>query len=125
MDHPDPRPRHRPASTRRPSHRLMTILGRASLFAAVLSSALGMILHGILPATDPWPASVMLRHIAAAPNCAAARAVGLAPAYRGQPGYYLRHDRDNDGIACEPWPGTQVQTDQLPAVIYPRARPPQ
>ena len=34
---------------------------------------------------------------AAAPNCAAARAVGLAPAYRGQPGYYPQHDRDGLG----------------------------
>jgi hypothetical protein len=33
-----------------------------------------------------------------------ARMVGLAPARRGQPGYYPQHDRDKDGIACEPWP---------------------
>lgn len=44
------------------------------------------------------------RHLAAAPNCNAARAVGLAPARRGQPGYWPSHDADNDGIACEPWP---------------------
>jgi hypothetical protein len=48
--------------------------------------------------------SLMQRHVAAARNCDAARAVGLAPALRGQPGYYPQHDRDNDGIACEPWP---------------------
>ena len=29
-----------------------------------------------------------LRDAAAAPNCTAARVVGLAPAYRGQPGYF-------------------------------------
>ena len=51
-----------------------------------------------------WSPTLALRHIAAAPNCDAARAVGLAPAYRGQPGYYPQHDRDRDGIACEPWP---------------------
>jgi hypothetical protein len=45
-----------------------------------------------------------LRHVAAAPNCTAARAMGLAPAWRGQPGYYPQHDADRDGIACEPWP---------------------
>lgn len=44
------------------------------------------------------------RHLLAAPNCEAARAVGLAPARRGQPGYWPKHDADNDGIACEPWP---------------------
>ncbi|MGO4722439.1 MULTISPECIES: excalibur calcium-binding domain-containing protein [unclassified Inquilinus] len=36
------------------------------------------------------------------PNCASARLVGLAPASRGEPGYYSRHDRDDDGVACEP-----------------------
>jgi hypothetical protein len=49
-------------------------------------------------------AATQAKHYAAYPNCAAARAVGLAPAYRGQPGYWPQHDRDNDGIACEPYP---------------------
>jgi hypothetical protein len=53
---------------------------------------------------SPWPFVVTLKHIAAAPNCNAARAVGLAPARRGEPGYWSRHDADSDGIACEPWP---------------------
>ena len=51
-----------------------------------------------------WPLSVVLRHAAAVPNCSAARVVGLAPASRGQPGNYPQHDRDRDGIACEPLP---------------------
>ncbi|WP_198585968.1 excalibur calcium-binding domain-containing protein [Pararhizobium haloflavum] len=51
-----------------------------------------------------WPLGITLRHIASAPNCDAARNFGLAPSSRGQPGYYDRHDRDDDGIACEPWP---------------------
>lgn len=34
-------------------------------------------------------------------NCAAARAAGAAPIYRGEPGYARHLDRDNDGIACE------------------------
>ncbi|MEM7635328.1 MAG: excalibur calcium-binding domain-containing protein [Pseudomonadota bacterium] len=50
-----------------------------------------------------WPLATKLKHMAAAPNCSAARAVGLAPSKRGEPGYYFRHDRDRDGIACEPW----------------------
>ncbi len=37
------------------------------------------------------------------PNCAAARAAGAAPIYRGQPGYRAGLDADNDGIACEPY----------------------
>ncbi|MGD1171018.1 excalibur calcium-binding domain-containing protein [Mycobacterium seoulense] len=35
------------------------------------------------------------------PNCKAACADGVAPIYRGQPGYRPGLDRDGDGIACE------------------------
>ncbi|WP_082945786.1 excalibur calcium-binding domain-containing protein [Mycobacterium sp. E1747] len=35
------------------------------------------------------------------PNCKAACADGVAPIYRGQPGYRAGLDRDGDGIACE------------------------
>ena len=58
---------------------------------------------------SPWPPLLTLQHIAAAPNCSAARLVGLAPAYRGEPGYYNSHDRDKDGWACEPMPGSRSQ----------------
>ena len=34
-------------------------------------------------------------------NCAAARAAGAAPIYRGQPGYRSKLDADGDGIACD------------------------
>ena len=34
-------------------------------------------------------------------NCTAARAAGVTPILRGQPGYASKLDRDNDGIACE------------------------
>jgi len=34
-------------------------------------------------------------------NCAAARAAGAAPLYRGDPGYRSDMDGDDDGIACE------------------------
>ncbi len=46
-----------------------------------------------------------LRHLLSAPNCDAVRTQGLAPARRGDPGYYERHDRDGDGVACEPYRG--------------------
>lgn len=35
------------------------------------------------------------------PNCDAARAAGVAPIRRGQPGYGRHLDRDGDGVACE------------------------
>jgi hypothetical protein len=34
-------------------------------------------------------------------NCSEARAAGVTPIRRGQPGYGAHLDRDNDGIACE------------------------
>lgn len=34
-------------------------------------------------------------------NCTAARAAGVAPLRRGEPGYRAGLDRDNDGVACE------------------------
>ncbi|WP_293619358.1 excalibur calcium-binding domain-containing protein [Ponticaulis sp.] len=52
----------------------------------------------------PWPAHQTVLHWLAAPDCDAARAVGLAPSNRGEPGYYNKHDGDDDGIACEVWP---------------------
>ena len=39
------------------------------------------------------------------PNCAAARAAGVAPMRRGQPGYRPELDADGDGVACEPYRG--------------------
>ncbi|WP_353745116.1 excalibur calcium-binding domain-containing protein [Sphingopyxis sp. SCN 67-31] len=38
-------------------------------------------------------------------RCADARAAGVAPIYRGQPGYRDGLDADADGIACEPYRG--------------------
>ncbi|MFJ8894965.1 DUF1524 domain-containing protein [Leifsonia sp. NPDC102414] len=35
------------------------------------------------------------------PNCAAARAAGVAPIHVGEPGYSRKLDRDGDGVACE------------------------
>ena len=64
----------------------------------------GYIAYGFVGIQIDSPLSA-LRHFAAFPNCAAARAVGLAPARKGQPGYWPTHDADKDGIACEPWHG--------------------
>lgn len=36
-------------------------------------------------------------------GCREARAAGVAPIYRGQPGYREGMDGDGDGIACEPY----------------------
>ena len=38
-------------------------------------------------------------------GCDDVRILGLAPLYRGQPGYREGLDSDLDGVACEPYPG--------------------
>lgn len=68
--------------------------------AVVLAAGAGGSMAEVRP-KSVWEGA---RHLLAAPNCDAARSVGLAPAQRGQPGYWSKHDADNDGIACEPWP---------------------
>lgn len=49
------------------------------------------------------PAAPAIKPAASAyyPNCTAARKAGVAPIYRGEPGYSEKLDRDHDGIACE------------------------
>lgn len=49
----------------------------------------------------PSTASPPLATVVSYASCAAVRAAGRAPLYRGQPGYALHLDRDHDGIACE------------------------
>ena len=73
-------------------------LGKVAALAAMVSFALCWVLLSL----SPWPPILMLRHIASSPSCSAARAVGLAPARKGEPGYWTSHDADEDGIACEP-----------------------
>jgi hypothetical protein len=45
--------------------------------------------------------SLEQRHQYAARGCAEAAEVGLAPARRGEPGYWPEWDGDNDGVSCE------------------------
>lgn len=51
--------------------------------------------------TKHWPLETAARHLAAAAGCPVARAVGLAPAKAGQPGYWPWLDRERDGMTCE------------------------
>jgi hypothetical protein len=78
---------------------------RRALFRAGVVGLVGLgafDLYLVLLNVSPWPPMATLKHLAAFPNCDAARAVGLAPARRGEPGYWPAHDADRDGIACEP-----------------------
>lgn len=51
--------------------------------------------------SSDWGWDLSIRHHAARTSCASARAVGLAPASEGQPGYWPHLDRNDDGWACE------------------------
>ena len=76
--------------------RILQVVTAIAAIAFVLAAAWAL-------ASSPWPVATTLRHVASAPNCDFARLVGLAPASVGNPGYWRRHDRDGDGVACEPW----------------------
>ncbi len=77
---------------------------RHAVLPVVIGMVIGLVALTVLVAMarSPWPLTTTLHHWEAAPNCDAARAVGLAPAKRGQPGYWPWLDRDGNGIACEP-----------------------
>ncbi|MYZ47146.1 excalibur calcium-binding domain-containing protein [Rhizobiales bacterium L72] len=68
---------------------------------ALWGVAAGFVLYLTLATLSPWPPTTTLRHVAAASNCGVARMLDVAPARRGEPGYWRRLDRDGDGIACE------------------------
>lgn len=76
---------------------------------AIVSAFLGAATAWAIFCVIPWHPFDVLKHIASFPNCTASRAVGVAPAYRGRPGYWPSHDADNDGIACENLPVRRVR----------------
>lgn len=71
--------------------------------ALIAAAAFAAGLIAVLQAYAPWPPFLVLRHLMSAANCATASAMRLAPARRGEPGYWPGLDADNDGIACEWW----------------------
>lgn len=79
---------------------------RGTLIGMSLALLLGAGAGGAYVAVDvlsPWPVTTWLQHFAAAEGCGTTRSLGLAPARRGDPGYWSHHDGDDDGIACERW----------------------
>ncbi len=80
--------------------------GRGPFDAFLLIAAALVLLIVAHSRTIParWSFTDYVSHVAAAPSCAAARRAGVAPARRGEPGYWPQHDADRDGVACEPYP---------------------
>jgi hypothetical protein len=77
--------------------RLRRALGIVTVWSVVLGSA-SLIGTKVF---SPWPVAATLQHLAAFPGCAAARAIGVAPARRGRPGYWGWQDPDGDGVTCD------------------------
>ena len=70
---------------------------------AIIGTCVGvglLALHRVAPSM-PW--TVATSQFAVPANCDAARARGIAPMRRGEPGYHRRLDPNNDGIACGPY----------------------
>ena len=53
----------------------------------------------------PADEAAATEHSAYFANCDTARAAGVAPISRGEPGYRHGLDGDSDGVACEPFRG--------------------
>ncbi|MBP2158014.1 MULTISPECIES: excalibur calcium-binding domain-containing protein [Asticcacaulis] len=87
------RPRGRP--DRQEGRGLIRLLAATSVLVA------GMSLLTSLQYGTSDGAVVQVQHRIAYLNCSAARAVKLAPARIGQPGYWRHLDTDDDGISCE------------------------
>jgi hypothetical protein len=67
---------------------------------AVLSTAAGISSFTLVWCwlSNPWTVAQTLKHLAAFPNCFATEMVGLAPANKGQPGYWSHNDPEGDGV---------------------------
>lgn len=83
----------RAAADRRRNQNRFAIVAFAAAALALLYSSLSKVTYGS-------PGDV-LKHLAAYPNCYMALEFGVAPARRGEPGYWERHDINQDGIACD------------------------
>lgn len=83
---------------------------RSTVAQVLLLALLGGLAVGSVLGGAATPGRLALRQKAPPagayyPGCNAARADGVAPLYRGEPGYRPELDGDSDGIACEPHRG--------------------
>jgi hypothetical protein len=69
---------------------------------AIVGACLGLGLFALHKASPFMPWAVATSQFVVPANCDVARARGIAPMRRGEPGYHRRLDADNNGIACEP-----------------------
>lgn len=98
IDHPG-----KPPSSGMERRRSPRINGLHLFISLALAAAVAVVVDREAAKLDEPSFSNLFWHFAAWPSCEAARAFGLDQAKRGAPGYWLSHDRDRDGIACEPF----------------------
>ena len=97
-----------PTPRSRQRHRRAEALRRKALspvriltMILALPITIACISFGVYMRTSPYEPDEALLHIVALAGCDAARAVGVAPSYRGMVGYHTRNDPDGDGVACD------------------------
>lgn len=94
--------------TRRDAWAMWLRRARSNAFRLAIRAFVGATAVGssylVIWLASPWPVGTTIHHLVAGLNCSGARALGLAPVLRGEPGYWRKNDADNDRIACEPWP---------------------
>ena len=71
---------------------------------AGLAAVATYILYTWVWRSNLWPSEQVRVQAAYITDCSSARRMGIAPLYKGFPGYRASLDRDGDGIACEPYP---------------------
>lgn len=78
-------------------------LSPARLFMLAMTSPVFIVTMAVIIyfAASPFSISDTARHTVALGGCDSARAVDLAPAREGQPGYHAIHDADKNGVSCE------------------------
>jgi hypothetical protein len=96
--------RHAPIYSERPGKARKASESRGLIGTLAVSSVLiaGASLLTSLQYGTRDGAVVQIQHRIAYAGCDAARAVKLAPARIGQPGYWRHLDHDDNGISCEP-----------------------
>ena len=82
----------------------MTRFRRDVLTASAVAMATYFTVHAVVPRAEP-PVDPIMADSRYFSDCGEARAAGEAPIYRGEPGYRDGLDRDDDGVACEPYFG--------------------
>lgn len=82
------------------------VLGASLLMGIVVWNGAPALQSAAIVATTPREDVAKIEQSVYYSGCREARARGAAPIHRGSPGYRAEMDGDGDGIACEPYRGS-------------------